>query len=295
MKLGMQVGLGPGHILLDRDPGPPPPKGRTPQFLAHICCGQMAQWIKMPLGVKVGLDPSDILLDGDPAAPPQKGGRAPQFSAHVYCGQAAAWIKMALGMEICLSSGHIVLDGDPAPLTKKGGTAPLNFRPMFVVAKRLNRSRCHLVTMVGLRPGNSVLDADPAPPLKEHRPPNFGPYLLGPNGWMDQDATWYEGRSRPRLYCVTWGHSSPSQKGHRPLGFRPMSVVVKRSPISATAEHLLWPPCTADADIIFCPVVSSIFLFFLFFFPRLISSVADWMYTVLPHMVWPERECKMQV
>jgi len=24
--------------------------------------------------------------------------------------------------------------------------------------------------------------------------------------------------------------------------------------------HYLWPPCVADADIIFCPVVSSIFL-----------------------------------
>jgi len=24
MKLGMQVGLGPGHIVLDRDPAPPP-------------------------------------------------------------------------------------------------------------------------------------------------------------------------------------------------------------------------------------------------------------------------------
>jgi len=32
----------------------------------------------------------------------------------------------------------------------------------------------------------------------------------------------------------------------------------------------------------FCPVVSSSF-----FFPRLISAVANWMSTVLPHMVWP--------
>ena len=27
MKLGVQVGLGPGHIVLDGDPAPPPPKG----------------------------------------------------------------------------------------------------------------------------------------------------------------------------------------------------------------------------------------------------------------------------
>jgi len=70
MKLGMQVGLGPGHIVLDGDPSPPPPR-------AHICCGQMAAWIKMPLDVQEGLGPGNFVLDGDPAPPPQKGGRAP--------------------------------------------------------------------------------------------------------------------------------------------------------------------------------------------------------------------------
>jgi len=32
---------------------------------------------------------------------------------------------------------------------------------------------------------------------------------------------------------------------------------------------------------------SSCRLFFFFFFPRLISAVADWLSTILPHMVWP--------
>ena len=50
MKLGMQVGLGPGHIVLDGDRAPPP-KGHSPQFSAHICCVQMAGWIMMPLGM----------------------------------------------------------------------------------------------------------------------------------------------------------------------------------------------------------------------------------------------------
>ena len=44
----------------------------------------------------------------------------------------------------------------------------------------------------------------------------------------------------------------------------------------------LWPPCVADSDIIFCPVVS----FLLLLFPRLLSAVAEWMSTILPHMVW---------
>ena len=79
IKLGMQVGLGPVHILLDGNPAPPPPKGHSPQFLAHIRCGQMAAWIKMPLGMEEGLGLGEFVLDGDPAYPPQKGGRAPNF------------------------------------------------------------------------------------------------------------------------------------------------------------------------------------------------------------------------
>jgi len=49
-----------------------------------------------------------------------------------------------------------------------------------------------LVMEVGLCPGDVVLDGDP-PPLnkKGAEPPIFGP--LCPNGWMDQDATWYGG------------------------------------------------------------------------------------------------------
>ena len=36
MALGMEVGLGPGHIVLDGDPDPLPKKGTEPQFLAHF-------------------------------------------------------------------------------------------------------------------------------------------------------------------------------------------------------------------------------------------------------------------
>ena len=32
MKLGVEIGLGPGHIMLDGDPAPPPKKGTTPNF-----------------------------------------------------------------------------------------------------------------------------------------------------------------------------------------------------------------------------------------------------------------------
>jgi len=44
---------------------------------------------------------------------------------------------------------------------------------------------------VALGPGHTVLGEGPVPlPQKEAEPPIFGPSPLGPNGWMDQDATW---------------------------------------------------------------------------------------------------------
>jgi len=52
---------------------------------------------------------------------------------------------------------------------------------------------------------------------------------------MDQDVTWYEGRPQLRPHCVTWVTIPPK----RSPNFRPAYIVAKRSPISATAEHLL--------------------------------------------------------
>jgi len=58
---------------------------------------------------------------------------------------------------------------------------------------------------LGLGPGDFVLDRDPATRSpKGHSPPIFGPYLLLPNGCMDQDVTWYGASPRPRRLCVRW-------------------------------------------------------------------------------------------
>ena len=58
-----KVDLGPGHTVLDGDPVPPlPPRGTATQFSAHVCCGQMAGWIKMRLGIEVGLGPGYFVL-----------------------------------------------------------------------------------------------------------------------------------------------------------------------------------------------------------------------------------------
>jgi len=65
MKLGMQLGLGPGNIVLHGDPSPLPKRGQSPypQFSAHDYCDQMDEWMKMLLGSEAGLGPGDIMLD----------------------------------------------------------------------------------------------------------------------------------------------------------------------------------------------------------------------------------------
>ena len=133
--------------------------------------------------------PGHIVLDGDPATPPQRG-TAPQFSAHICRGQMAAWIKMPLGMELDLGTGDLVLDGDLAPPPPKRGGAP-KFSAEFYWGQTAGWIKMVLGTKVGLSPGDFVLDGDlaPPPPKGGGAPPQiFGPCLLWPNGWMDQDV-----------------------------------------------------------------------------------------------------------
>jgi len=70
---------------------------------------------------------------------PKKGAEhpAPQFLVHFYCGQTAGCTKMPLCTELGLRPGDFELDGDQAPPHQKGAESP-NFRPMFIVAKRLD-------------------------------------------------------------------------------------------------------------------------------------------------------------
>jgi len=68
------------------------------------------------------------------------------------------------------------------------------------------------------------------PPQKGGGAPQiFGPCLLWPNGWMDQDDTWHGGRPQPRRLCVRRGPSPSPKRGRSPLtNFRPISIVAKR-------------------------------------------------------------------
>ena len=85
----------------------------------------------------------------------------------------------------------------------------------------VGRIKIKLGAKVGLGPGHIVLGGEPAPPPQRGSPPIVGPYLLRPNGCMDQDVTWYGGRPRPTRLCVRWDSLPPPQKGGCPKIFGP--------------------------------------------------------------------------
>jgi len=87
MPLGTDLGLGPGHIVLDGNPAPPPTEKVTAALL-NFCrlrtqaslrsykprpMSIVAKWLdESGWTMEVGFGPGDIVLDGDPA-PPLKG------------------------------------------------------------------------------------------------------------------------------------------------------------------------------------------------------------------------------
>jgi len=100
--------------------------------------------------------------------------------------------------------------------------------------------------VVGLDPGDIVLDGNPAPSRKKGHNrlslPQFSAHVwcgqtagyikmpLGTEVGLDPSHIVLDGDPAPCL--------PPPKGAQQPLSFQPMSVVAKWSPISATAEHL---------------------------------------------------------
>ena len=106
----MQVGLGPGHIVLDKNPAPPTPKGTEPPIFGPYLLWPNGWMDQDATWYAERTRPRRLCLHGDPAPSAQKGAEPPpQFSAHVHCGKTAGWIKMALGTEVGLGPGYIAL------------------------------------------------------------------------------------------------------------------------------------------------------------------------------------------
>jgi len=146
MPLGMDVGLSPGDLVLDGNPVFPPQNGGGAPPIFGRCLLWPNGWMDQDATCHEDRpQPTRLFVRCGPSSLPTKGvEHSPQFSAHFYCGQMAGCIKMPLGVEAGLSPGDFVLDGDPAPSQKGGGArgrSPPNFRPISIVAKRLDASR----------------------------------------------------------------------------------------------------------------------------------------------------------
>jgi len=113
--------------------------------VTFVHCGQTVGRIKMKFGMEVGLGPGHIVLDGDPAPPPPKGNSPPIFGPYPLrpngcMDQDVTWYGGGpRPRRHCVRWGSTQL-----PLPKKGAEPLQNFRPMSIVAKRLNASRWHL-------------------------------------------------------------------------------------------------------------------------------------------------------
>jgi len=121
-------------------PSPPHQKGgqAPPQFSAHVYCNQTAGWIKMPLCMEGTL----CYMRTQSFSP--KRGRSPTFFGPCLLRPNSCMVQDATwygGKP--RPRRHCVRWGSSSPLPKKGAKPPpqFYFRPMSIVANRLDRSR----------------------------------------------------------------------------------------------------------------------------------------------------------
>ena len=167
-------------------PLPLPKKGTepSPQFPAHFYCGKTVGCIKIPLGMEVGLSPEDFVLDGDPAPSPKKGVEPPVFDPCLlwpngWMDQDGTWHgHRPQPRRLCVRWGS-----SPSP---KMGQSPFpNFRPISIVAKRLDVIKMPLGMEVGLSPGDFVRSGPSTLPKKGADPPQFSAHV-----YCGQTAAW---------------------------------------------------------------------------------------------------------
>jgi len=190
-------------------------------------------------------------------APPM--GHSPQFLAYVYCRQVPSvlwrcWLGGRKGIRPVKKWGD---DGGGHWLVRmEWHPAGWSVCLPLLIFPRTIKSR-------------SYVSSDSGPPGWSQKKGRkmvvvYGGGLLWPNGWMDQDASWYGGRPRPRPHCIRWWPSSPApERGTAAPSFWPMSFVAKWSPISATAELLF---TTLVCTLVMCNVSNSLCSMDFFYF-----------------------------
>jgi len=123
---------------------------------------------------------------------------------------------------------HIVLDGDPAPLQRGNPHNDCGGETAGWMKMPLDRD-------VDLGSGETLLGVDPAP--QRSTAPNFWPMCVVTKRLDGSRCLWYGGRPRPMAALVLDWDPAPSGRVTA-ASSSTMSIVAKRSSISAAAEHL---------------------------------------------------------
>ena len=142
-------------------------------------------------------------------------------------------------MEVGLAQATLCSKRTQLPPEKRAQPPP-NICPMSIVAKRLDGSRCHLARSNKGKPrprprcirwGRS----SPPPPKRGTALSFWFMSILWPNGWRDENATWYRSRPRPRPHCVRQGHSRPPFSADDNCGYsRPSQLLLSSCVTSDT-------------------------------------------------------------
>jgi len=115
MALGMDVGLGPGHIVLDGNPASLSKKGaEPPPNFGPISIVVKPLYVSGTTWYGGRPQPMRHCVTWGPSSPSPKR-EQPPILANIRCGQTVGWTKMPLDMEVGLGPGDFAFDGDPAP------------------------------------------------------------------------------------------------------------------------------------------------------------------------------------
>jgi len=173
---------------------PSPKEPHPPNFGPYLlrpngCMDQDVTWYGA-----IGLGPGDFVLDGDATLPSPKRGRSPPPQKKI--GPCLLWLS---GWMDEAGTWHRARPQPRGLCVRWAPSPPPQFSTHFYCGQTAGCIKMPFGMDVGLSPVNSVLDGDPVPLYKKGAEPQiFGPCLLWLNGWMDQDATWHQGRPQSR-------------------------------------------------------------------------------------------------
>jgi len=159
----------------------------------------------------------------------------PFKSIATVCGyqcKTAEPIEMPFGLWAWMGSRNRMLDGGPMCDVVLKKFTSLSHSHLLMSSCYCRQTAVCIKMPLGmeirLRPGDFVLDGNPDSPIFVQCP-------LWPNDWMDEDATWYGSRPRPRPHCIRRGPSS-ARKGHNSPRLFGACLLWPWSPISATVS-----------------------------------------------------------